>query len=70
MAGQPSANPVPWQALFPDLKIPEGLTFEDVKEAAGLIQEWAADKTEGEDEYSAMPCAIRVFQLLASRTKP
>ena len=69
MAETAQAKP-DWQKFFPSLRIPEGLTFEDVQDAARLIEAWAADECEGEDECRAYLCAMRVFALLHDRRKP
>lgn len=46
-----------WRAWFPDLQIPDGLTFDDLKVAAVLIRAWQDD-----EESTAIPLAARLVE--------
>lgn len=48
-------NAASFEEWFPDLKIPDGLTFDDLASAAALIRSWAADA-----EWSAIPLAAEL----------
>lgn len=66
MNAMPSTAPPKWRKQFPDLKIPDGLTFEDLCEVAELIRAWEKD----DDEYTAIPLAAKIhahFQAAAAR---
>lgn len=56
-----------WRAWFPDLEIPDGFTFDDLKEIAALIRAWGDD-----EESTAIPLAAKLILLLraaAARNK-
>lgn len=55
--------PLRWCAFYPDLVVPEGLTFEDLKHAARHLHEYEA---EDGDDASAVEVVARIYQELAA----
>jgi hypothetical protein len=54
-------TPAKWRAWLPDLQIPDGLTFEDLNQAAAAIRAWG----DGE-EPTAIPLAAELFERLTA----
>lgn len=61
-----SAN---WRAAFPELVLPEGITFADLEDAAALIMAWEHDAQPFEDgsDFRGLMVAAKVYELLAAR---
>lgn len=55
----PTSEPT-WRKWFPDLEIPEGLTYEDLCHAAGLVHEWTDS-----DEFSGLYLVAEIYRLLS-----
>lgn len=47
-----------WREWFPDLEIPDGFIFDDLKEIAALIRAWG-----DEEESTAIPLAAKLILL-------
>ena len=56
------STPPNWRAWFPDLEIPEGLTFDDLVAASALIRDWC--ECEEEKEATAIPLVVTLVQRL------
>jgi hypothetical protein len=64
-AGAPEENtfvvPDIREALFPGLKVPEGLTFEDLSRAGEMVLDW---QDEHEDDYRGLFIAAKLYEYL------
>jgi hypothetical protein len=49
------------ETLFPGLKVPEGLTFEDLCHAAEMVLDW---QDEHEDDYRGLLIAAKLYEYL------
>ena len=49
------------EALFPGLKVPEGLTFEDLWHAAEMVLDW---QDEHADDYRGLFIAAKLYEYL------
>lgn len=53
-------EPVDWRVFYPNLSLPDGLTFEDVRGAAQLVHDWQLN------EQTPVELVVKVYEYLAA----
>ena len=63
------SGPLPWQAWYPNLRIPEGLSLDDLRAAALLVAGWEAGDGQFKDDegaWSPVPLVAAIYRKLSA----
>ena len=58
------ATPEVRKALFPDLKVPEGLTFEDLERGGEMVFAWERNDDEFADDFRGLRLVAKLYEYL------
>jgi hypothetical protein len=61
---EPEATAKMRKALFPGLKVPVGLTFEDLARAAEMVLAWERNDDEFADDFRSLMLVAKLYEYL------